>query len=126
MMCQCRLPPVEILSHLWVSRVERGGGLEEGVRPVACGKRGNRCSAWAQSGVRSIPCTEATTPSKGFLHLKTPHMVTVRCILSYNTIYFYPLQVKSKPREGVTTLTFILGLAGMVVNSSVYISAPWA
>jgi hypothetical protein len=39
-MCQCLLPLVEIMSHVWICGVERGG-LEEGVGPAAFGKQGS-------------------------------------------------------------------------------------
>jgi hypothetical protein len=56
-----------------------------------------------------IHASKAATPSKGFLHLEA-HMLKSLDIVQYciNTVFFSPLLVKNKPREGVMNVHLYL------------------
>jgi hypothetical protein len=48
--------------------------------------------AWRE--VRTL-ALRATTPRKGVFAFGNPtHLITLHCIIMYNTVYIYPLQVK--------------------------------
>jgi hypothetical protein len=70
--------------------------------------------AWRE--VRTL-ALRATTPRKGVFAFGNPtHLITLHCIIMYNTVYIYPLQVKNKPREGIAKPVFILGPVSVVAN----------
>jgi hypothetical protein len=92
----------QIVSHMCM--LDQWGGLRGEVGQLTC----SMGLEWMEVCILAL---QATIPSKGFYIVRPPHLNLLK-IVQYciYTVYFSPLQVISKPHEGLMNVRLFLGL----------------